>query len=174
MEDNNSLGMILKDLHIAQEFAYTPAGLTFKNFQLEEESRDYGAAEFELGHYRIKFRMGKITSKKSGSFVTFWKRIGNGPILPYHRDDPIDFYIISVRNNNDLGQFIFPKSALYTRGILASESQEGKRAFRLYAPWDQTPNQQAKKTKEWQSPFFTTINHQIDLTTFQQIFTHPT
>ncbi len=159
-----------EDLRMAQQLAYAPAGLVCKNFQLEDESSDYGASEFEVNNFRTKFRIGKKTPKKSGSFVTLWKRTGQGPIAPCSFNDPIDFYVVSARNGNDLGQFIFPKSVLSYRGILASESQEGKRAFRIYAPWDQTPNQQAKKTKEWQSSFFIAIDKHVDLSAFRRLF----
>lgn len=56
--------------------------------------------------FRIKFRVAKITPTKVGLFVTFWKRIGAGPILPYDLSDPFDFLIISVRNEKHLGKFI--------------------------------------------------------------------
>ena len=38
--------------------------------------------------------------------------------------------------------------------ILSSSKKEGKRAMRIYPPWDKTDNSQAKKTQAWQLQYF--------------------
>jgi hypothetical protein len=143
-----------KDLLLAEELAYKPSGLILLNLKMENESADYGASEFTLNNYAIKFRVGKITPTKVGQFVTFWKRVGNGPILPYDFSDSFDFLIVSVRAKNHFGQFIFPKSVLSEKGIVSCKEKEGKRAMRIYPPWDKTDNSQAKKTQAWQLQYF--------------------
>lgn len=66
----------------------------------------------------------------------------------------IDLFIISTRDENHFGQFIFPKSVLVKQGILTSGRKEGKRAMRVYPPWDTTTSPQAKKIQKWQLEYF--------------------
>ena len=76
----NSFSPIHSDLLAAQKLVYEPSGFSCKNLVLEAESQEYGACEFEMNNKQIKFRVAKITPTKIGQFVTFWKRIGSGPI----------------------------------------------------------------------------------------------
>lgn len=142
------------DLLIANDFVYKPSGLVLENLNIEDESEDYGAAEFTLNKHSVKFRVGKITPTKIGQFVTFWKRNGKGPILPYDLNDSFDFLVVSARSENHFGQFIFPKSVLNEKGIVSSMDKEGKRAMRIYPPWNKADNSQAKRTQAWQLQCF--------------------
>lgn len=142
------------DLLSAEDLIYKPSGLILQNLKIEDESEDYGAAEFTINHHSIKFRVGKITPTKVGQFVTFWKRLGKGPILPYEFTDFFDFLVVSVRAENHFGQFVFPKAVLCEKGIISSGEKEGKRALRIYPPWDKADNSQAKKTQAWQLQYF--------------------
>ena len=142
------------DLLLAEELIYKPSGLILENLKTEGESVEYGAAEFTVKNRSVKFRVGKITPTKIGQFVTFWKRIDNGPILPYDLNDPFDFLIISTRSENHFGQFIFPKAVLCKKSIISSGEKDGKRALRIYPPWDKANNSQAKKTQAWQLQYF--------------------
>lgn len=142
------------DLIDAIKHAYEPTGLVANNFSKEAESEEYGAFTFEMNNKRIKFRLAKITPTKIGQFVTLWKRIGNGPIMPYDISDPIDLFVISVRNKDHFGQFVFPKAILCEKGFLSKNQIGGKRAMRVYPPWDMTQSAQAKKTQEWQIKYF--------------------
>ena len=58
--------------------------------------------------------------------MTFWKRNGNGPIEPLIETDQIDFTTVNVRTENELGQFVFPKSVLIKKGMISVERKEGK------------------------------------------------
>jgi len=169
----NSSDTIHPDLLAAQRLMYEPAGLSCGNFVKEAESEEYGAFSFEMGHRSIKFRVAKITPTKIGQFVTLWKRTGNGPIQPYDSSDPIDFFVVSVRNANRFGQFVFPKSVLCEQGVVSKEGKGGKRAIRVYPAWDITDSRQAKKTQEWQLKYFFEIkpNVAIDATSVQKLFT---
>lgn len=142
------------DLFLAEKLVYEPLGLFIQNVRLEKESADYGAAEFEIDKFKIKFRTAKITPTKIGQFVTFWKRMGKGPILPYDVDDLFDFLIVSVRSGNRFGQFVFPKNVLCENGLVSKLQIGGKRAMRVYPPWDQVDNSLAKKTQIWQTRYF--------------------
>jgi hypothetical protein len=146
--------MIHPDLIEVQKLAYTPSGLTSHSFSKEIESEAYGAFDFEMQGRHVKFRVGKITPKKTGQFVTLWKRIGKGPILPYDMADPVDVFVISVRKPGRLGQFVFPKSVLYEKGIVSNEGQGGKRAMRVYPSWDHAESRQAQSTQAWQLLYF--------------------
>jgi hypothetical protein len=145
------------DLSSAISHVYTPCGCTFTGFREEEESREYGACTFSVDQASVRFRVAKITPTKAGQFVTLWKRNAAGITQPYDSSDPIDLYVISVRKEQAFGQFVFPKSVLIEQGIVSTPVKEGKRGFRVYPPWDDAPNRQAQKTREWQLKFFLEI-----------------
>lgn len=136
------------------EGMYALTDLPLRNFFEETESQEYEACSFELGPYSIKYRKAKITPTKVGQFVTFWKRNGKGPILPYDGEDPFDFFIVGTHTHMHSGQFIFPKRLLLEKKILSQNGKGGKRAIRIYPPWDVTTSSQAKQTQKWQFPYF--------------------
>ncbi|MFT5889959.1 MAG: hypothetical protein ACI9Y7_000047 [Dokdonia sp.] len=142
---------------------YDICGLEISDFKLEPESKEYDACRFTLNRRNVISRNAKITPKKVGQFVTFWKRNGNGPIEPFNETDLIDFYVVNVRTKNDFGQFVFPKSILIKKGIISIEKKEGKRAFRVYPKWDITKSKQAERTQKWQLDYFYEINSSTDL-----------
>ena len=142
------------DLHILQKTVYEPAGLTVQNIAQDAEGQDYSAATFCINETRIIFRRGKVTPKKTGFFVTLWKRDAEEAIEPYTVHDPFDCIIISVRSGERLGQFIFPLSVLSEKGVISSETGEGKLALRVYAPWDSPENELAQQAQAWQSRYF--------------------
>ena len=125
---------------------------------IESESSEYGACTFVLNNLNIRFRTAKITPTKTGQFVTLWKRINRGPIQPFDSSDSIDLFIISTKKDSLFGYFIFPKSVLINKQIV-SDKKEGKRAIRVYPPWDITTSKQAQKTQKWQLDYFLEINH---------------
>jgi hypothetical protein len=147
---------------LPEEFLYIKSVLSeLDNFEIsqtiiEPESDKYGACRFLLNNSNILFRTAKITPTKTGQFVTLWKRINQGAIQPFDTTDAIDLFIISVRKDNHFGLFIFPKSVLITKEIV-SDKKEGKRAIRVYPPWDSTPSKQAQKTQKWQLDYFLDI-----------------
>lgn len=158
------------DLLEAQKLTYTPNGLICKNIIIETESQEYGACNFTINNKNIKFRSAKITPTKIGQFVTLWKRIGNGPIMPFDMADDIDLFVISVRNADHFGQFVFPKSVLYEKGYVSKDDKGGKRAMRVYPPWDITDSAQAKKTQTWQVLYFFEISPTNDNSKIQKLF----
>lgn len=50
---------------------------------MEGDNAEYGAYQFTLKEWRIKFRVAKITPIKIGQFVTLYKRVDKQPIQPY-------------------------------------------------------------------------------------------
>lgn len=149
------------DLLLAEDLVYKPAGLRLQNLKTEDESEDYAACEFTISEHSVKFRVAKITPRKVGQFVTFWKRVGEEPILPYEFDDSFDFLVVSVRAENHFGQFVFPKAVLCEKGIVSCDGKEGKRAMRVYPSWDEAESTQAKKTQAWQLHYFIKFSEEI-------------
>lgn len=142
------------ELTAAQNQIYRVCGFAYSLPQPEPESADYAAHTFVLNGARVCFRAAKITPTKIGQFVTVWKRICKGPIQPFDALDAVDFYVINVRCGRHFGQFVFPKAALRAYGVLSVNGIGGKRALRVYPPWDTPNNQQANKTQAWQLPYF--------------------
>ena len=151
--------MSSSDLLLTQTHVFDQCGFTYTKPIQEIESADYNACYFKLNDLHIRFRTAKITPTKVGQFVTLWKRQANIIIAPFDSSDLINIVIISVRKEQQFGQFVFPKSTLCKQGILTFNGKEGKRGFRVYAPWDLTTNKQAQKTQNWQLNYFLDISN---------------
>ncbi|MEA5260774.1 MepB family protein [Arcicella aquatica] len=161
-----------KDFLLAKVLVYNQCGFKCTEPIPATESAEYGACDFRLDSLNIKYRMAKITPTKTGQFVTLWKRNNEGIIEPYDINDEIDFVVISTRSDNHFGQFIFPKAVLLQKGILSGNYKEGKRAIRVYPPWDIANSKQALKTQQWQLAYFLEIpdNGLADLVLAKRLF----
>jgi hypothetical protein len=122
-----------------------------------------------MNNMQVRFRAGKTTPKKMGQFVVLWKRALNGLITPFDVLDPIDLFIISARYDKYFGQFVFPKKILHEKGFIAEKNKGGKRAMRIYPPWDNTKNNQANKTQLWQLQYFFEIQPCPDMVKFKKL-----
>ncbi len=91
---------------------YCKCGLQISDFITGPESREYSASQFQVNGQIVISRTAKITPKKLGQFVTFWKRNQKGLTQPFSEKDNFHFYVIDVKKENHLGQFIFPKTIL--------------------------------------------------------------
>ena len=124
----------------------------------ETDNAEYGAAIATSGRALIRFRAGKLTPKKVGLFVAVWRRSTNGGTEPFPADHPsaddADTLVISVREGEKSGDFVFPRSALISHGIVSVNGTGGKRGFRVYPPWSLTSSRQARTTQEWQCAYF--------------------
>ena len=156
MINKNSI-TVHSDLLLAKEHLYEICNFEWTNLQKDKESAEYGSHSFQVNNQSVLFRSAKITPTKIGQFVTLWKRIGKGPIQPFDYTDAIDLIVISVRKDSCFGQFVFPKAVLCEKGIIATITKEGKRAIRVYPPWDKGLNKQAQKTQQWQLDYFLEI-----------------
>lgn len=154
---------IYPDLLYIKDQVYDSMNYACSAVTIDKESTEYGACSFKLNDLKVCFRSAKITPTKIGQFVTLWKRINDGPIQPYSINDKIDIVVISTRKQNLLGQFIFPCSTLIQKGIFSTKQRDGKRGFRVYPPWDEASNNQAKKTQEWQ------LNYFLDITKGEEV-----
>jgi hypothetical protein len=157
--------IIHPELMHAMHRIYDVSGFDCTQPEMELESAEYAAYAFKVNSRAVRFRVAKITPTKTGQFVTLWKRIGKGPIQPYDVSDSVDFFVIHTRKDDRCGQFIFPKSVLAQKNIFSMDGQGGKRAMRVYPPWDTNLNRQAQKTQDWQVTYFLEIPPQggIDL-----------
>ncbi|WP_445721936.1 MepB family protein [Flavobacterium sp.] len=153
-----------------QEEIYTKCNLQITNFEAEKESKEYGACRFLLNNLNIVYRNAKTTPTKRGQFVTFWKRNNKGPIEPLHENDLIDFYVVNVQLEDKMGQFVFPKAILIEKGIISTDTKEGKRAFRVYPNWDIANNKQAEKSQKWQLHYFYKIKPLTDLKKASELY----
>ena len=166
------LPSIPADFLATQHLLYNPSGFNCSLQRIEPESAEYGACTFVLNGLSICFRVAKITPTKIGQFVTLWKRTGKSPIQPFNLSDPIDFVVVSVRKGDLFGQFVFPKLALFEKGIVSKNGQGGKRAIRVYPPWDKTTSSQAQKTQKWQLEYFLEIpnDRPVDTARFHMLY----
>ena len=156
----NSNNHIHPDLAKARELVYDPCGFTCSQISISPECVEYGASFLQLDNLNIIFRVAKITPKKRGQFVTLWKRNKKSVIEPYDTLDPLDYIVVSTRDNSLLGQFVFPRSILLEKNIISINGEGGKLGIRVYPPWEKAINRQAKHTQEWKINYFLEIPEQ--------------
>ena len=161
------------DLLIFKKLVYDKFNFDLVGLNIEDESQEYGACSYKINGKAVQFRVSKITPKKVGQFVTIWKRNEQGITQPFKETDQIDFIVISSRNGDNFGQFIFPKSVLVDKEIITRKNKEGKRGIRVYPPWDKPINKQAIKTQSWQIRFFESIqdNKPAEFSLTKELFT---
>ena len=70
--------------------------------------------------------------------------------------------MINAKTATHLGQFVFPKKELISKGIISTSIKVGKRGFRVYPVWDKPLNKQAIKTQDWQLKYFFEIKENTD------------
>ncbi|WP_299066075.1 MepB family protein [uncultured Polaribacter sp.] len=149
---------------------YEKCSLKISDFKKEPEGKVYDACQFKLNGMNIICRSSKITPKKVGQFVTFWRRNEDGITEPFNENQEIDFYVINVNSENNFGQFVFPKSELIKKGIILTGIKDGKRGFRVYPSWSNTNNKQAERTQKWQLEYFYEINNLTDLNEVSKLY----
>ncbi len=145
---------MIKEINKLNILVFEPLDLKISRIIPDSECEDYCGFNFKVNETNIKFRKSKLTPKKTGQFVTFWKRDSDGKTVPFEVNDHFDFYIIDVEERDNHGFFLLPKTVLETNQILSNSSKEGKRGFRIYTNWHFPENKQAEKTKQWQTEFF--------------------
>lgn len=145
---------MIKEIETLNILIFNPLKLNISEIIPDLECEEYSGLNFKINETRIKFRKSKLTPKKIGQFVTFWKRDFDGNTIPFDINDDFDFYIIAIEENENSGFFIFPKSVVEKENLTSSEQKTGKRGFRVYANWHFPNNKQAEKTKLWQTEYF--------------------
>jgi hypothetical protein len=149
--------IIHSDLPAIKSLLYEMCDYSLNNFKLDRESTRYSACSFELNGQSFIHRVSKITPTKVGQFVTIWKRNKNGITTPFDISDNIDWFLITSKSGDNIGQFIFHKAVLADKGIISTNGKGGKRGIRVYPPWNYPLNKQAKAIQQWQQKFFSSI-----------------
>ncbi len=146
-------------LNCVNKKIYEPNNLTVKSVQEKKQNAKYGAGRFQLNSKTVRFRVANITPTKVGQFVAFWEKDENNKNQPFIYEEAPDLLVITTfKNENEFGQFIFPKEILLEKDILRSTSTKGKMALRVYSSWDKPTSKQAMKTQKWQLPYFVDIS----------------
>lgn len=146
--------VVIEELAEIEDMFFKSSGLKISKITEEQECKEYCGYNFYLEKQYFKFRKSKITAKKVGQFVTFWRRNTLNQTEPFHGNDNIDFYVILAKEKDRLGFFIFPKHLLLEKQLLTTVGKQGKRGFRVYPTWAKVDNKQAQKTQEWQTTYF--------------------
>lgn len=151
-------------------YLYNQCKFNISFVKIEPESNAYSACNFTLNGRPIIGRTAKETPKKHGQFVTFWKRNANGKTTPFDKNDRFDFYVVNVKKQQQIGQFVFPKSILIEQGIITVNNKDGKRGFRVYPSWDILQSRQAKRTQQWQLDYFFEVNESTDINRLIELY----
>lgn len=130
------------------------AGLDRLRLSPEPSASRYSGHRLTLGPLVLAYRRALPTPKKTGAFVTLWLRSASGPIRPLRAADGVDAVLIHVADAVGSGLFVFPFATLERRGVASVPGRDGKRGFRVYAPWVDCSSAQARRSREWQRDFF--------------------
>lgn len=120
-------------------------------------NNEYEGIDLIFNQRRYRSRRARKTPKKNGYFLAIWEKDTAGNNKPYDYENFPDYLIINIIDDQQKGQFIFPKVVLKDKGILRAGDSQGKMAFRVYAPWNKDLNSSAKKAAKWQQAYFVEI-----------------
>lgn len=164
--------MMIEQIIKLNNSVFKPLKLEISELISDLECEEYFGFNFKINHTNIKFRKSKLTPKKIGQFVTFWKRDSEDKTIPFDVNDDFDFYIILIEENRHSGFFIFPKAILEKKNYISGKLKSGKRGFRIYADWHFPNSKQADKTKLWQTRYFINFSdiETVILGKFKKIF----
>ncbi|WP_211654123.1 MepB family protein [Planococcus alpniumensis] len=150
-------------LNYINKMIYEPKQLTIESIKEEKQNYEYGAGVFRLSSKTIRFRVANTTPTKIGQFVAFWEKGSDNKNRPFLSEEAPELLVITTfKNNNEFGQFVFPKEILIKKNVLRSQNTKGKMAIRVYPSWDKPTSKQAIDTQKWQLPYF------VDMSTLNQ------
>lgn len=147
------------------------AGVPRGELRPEAENGGYDAATCETPEGVVRFRVARVTPRKTGLFVAVWRRAAAGGTEPFDGDDQRRLVIV-VREGSGFGAFVFPRDVLTSRGVAAVDGAGGKRGFRVYPPWSQANSPQAAATQRWQCASFLSLRDDgpVDLDAARRLF----
>lgn len=149
----------LDDLIVLQKQINEVCGVNCTAPVADVESAEYHACSFKIAGRLVLYRQAKITPTKTGQFVTIWKRKNvKAPIQPYDSADNVSLFVVSVKTKTKHGLFVFTKDILIKKGVFSVNNKGGKRAIRVYPPWDKANSKQAQTSQKWQLEFFVEIS----------------
>ncbi|MEU9124450.1 MepB family protein [Streptomyces sp. NPDC048506] len=97
-----------RDLLAAKALAYDPGGFTCSQPVPEAESAEYAAYVLSLDGRDLRFRAAETAPTKVGQFVMAWQRSPEGLMRPFDTEDRVELFVISTRDDQHFGQFVFP------------------------------------------------------------------
>ena len=137
------------------ENIYKPNNLSVTCLEEESQNDKYGGGKFMLSSKSIRFRVAKITPKKTGQFVAFWEKDKNNKNQALNYNQAPELLVINcLGSNEEFGQFIFPKAILLKHQILRSDTSKGKMGMRIYPAWSFPESKEALKTQAWQAAYY--------------------
>ncbi|MET3568163.1 hypothetical protein ABIC47_003679 [Leifsonia sp. 563] len=119
----------------------------------EGENGGYDAAVCDTPDGLVRFRVARVTPRKTGLFVAVWRRAADGGTEPFDTGDQRRLVIVA-REESGFGAFVFPSEVLASRGVVAVGGAGGKRGFRVYPPWSEATSPRAAATQSWQCSSF--------------------
>ena len=122
--------------------------------KFENQNEEYAGAIIELSGVLTRYRLAKVTPKKTGLFVAFWEKDSQNKNKPYDLVTSPDYLMIEVEEEGNKGIFLFDQSVLETKGIYSTANSKGKMAIRVYPEWSHDLNKQATQTQKWQLNYF--------------------
>ena len=141
-----------------------------EDFKVEEQNKEYEGATFIFLNQSFRSRKAKVTPKKLGYFVVFWEKDEANKNKPYDADSAPDKLIITIFDQEKIGQFIFPKEILVEKKILNNGGNKGKMALRVYPDWLTGLNETARATQEWQMAFFIDLTKKHELNQLKKLY----
>lgn len=131
----------------------------------EEQGSDYEAGTVTLDGQTWHIRTARVTPKKPGAFVAFWRRDdATHETRPFEAGEVGAGLMVFVRDGERFGVFRFTAAHLGRLGITsgggeaATRPRAGKRGFRVYPSWVSGLNPQATKTQRQQDPAFVPVH----------------
>ncbi|HMR85662.1 MAG TPA: MepB family protein [Niabella sp.] len=103
---------MMDELKRVEKAIFKISGLKISGITEDPECAAYMGCSFQMGRWNVKYRKAKITPKKTGQFVTLWKRNTQNQTEPFSTNDDFDFYLIAAGQEQAFGFFLFPKYIL--------------------------------------------------------------
>ena len=74
---------MIKELQLLNDLILKELNLKLSEINPDLECEEYSGFNFKINQTNFKFRKSKLTPKKVGQFVTFWKRDSDGKTVPF-------------------------------------------------------------------------------------------
>lgn len=153
---------MLKSIEVTQQLLAKIGAVPMTQLKTDLHNHEYEAMVFSVNEIHFRSRLAKKTPNKKGFFVTCWEKDDSGRNQPFPYEQSPDKLIVSIIDEENKGQFIFPKSVLLKQSILRDQETKGKMAFRIYPVWESNLNKTAQKTQLWQRDYFLDLTKSVD------------
>ena len=141
-----------------QKKIFEPLGILYSTPLVNTYEHTHRSFTTIINNKRCIISLAEKTAKKTGFFVTFWKKDHNNKSLPYDTKDPLDVLIIIAEEDVHYGVLILSRELLTQKKIVSSASAPGKRGFRIYTDWNRPESRHARITQQWQSQYFLNLS----------------